>query len=150
MFKIIDPKGEITTFEGSAAEINEDHPLIKEILKKSDYSKYFFIPNDSDDNKIALSEVFQFQVNVKGVGSFQFIFKKEGFQKDEVIEQVSSLKDLKVDNAESARYKVTALINILKHYEPIFCIFKEDDDLINKKVLSALEHGLKPILLVKM
>ena len=25
-------------------------------------------------------------------------------------------------------------------------IFKEDDDLINKKVLSALEHGLKPIL----
>ena len=128
MFKFIPPKGEPITFTQSIVEVEEDFSPIKEILKKNDFSNFYFVPSDNDEDKIALSSVFQLQVNVKNVGVFHFIFKSEGFNKEEVVNQVSALKDMNVDNSESARYKVNALISILKNYDPLFAVYKENPD----------------------
>lgn len=128
MVKFISPKDNVTSFSQYIIEVDDDFSPIKEILKKSDFSQYFFVPGDNDEEKISLGSVFQLQVNVKNVGVFHFIFKSEGFNKEEIVNQISGLKDMNVDNSESARYKVSALINIVKNYDPLFAVFRESPE----------------------
>ena len=150
MFKFIPPKGEAITFAQSIVEVEEDFSPIKEILKKNDFSNFYFVPSDNDEDKIALSSVFQLQVNVKNVGVFHFIFKSEGFNKEEVVNQVSALKDMNVDNSESARYKVNALISILKNYDPLFAVYKENPDTYYYAYqLDMIINRMFPVFVVK-
>lgn len=150
MVKFISPKNNVTSFSQNIIEVDDDFSPIKEILKKSDFSQYFFVPSDNDEEKISLGSVFQLQVNVKNVGVFHFIFKSEGFNKEEIVNQISGLKDMVVDNAESARYKVTALINIVKNYDPLFAVFKESlDTYYYSYQLDLLVNYLFPVFVVK-
>ena len=150
MFKFIPPKGNPVSFTQDIVEVEEDFSPVKEILKKSDFSKFFFVPNGNDQEKISLGNVFQLQVNVKCVGVFSFIFNSEGFNKEEVINQVAALKDMNVDNEESAKYKVGALISILKNYDPLFAVFKESSDTYYYSYqLDMVANGLFPVLVVK-
>lgn len=150
MVKFISPKDNVASFSQNIIEVDDDFSPIKEILKKSDFSQYFFVPNDNDEEKISLGSVFQLQVNVKNVGVFHFIFKSEGFNKEEIVNQISGLKDMVVDNYESARYKVTALINIVKHYDPLFAVFKESPETYYYSYqLDLLVNYLFPVFVVK-
>ena len=128
MIKFITPKGNPVEFVSNINEVDEGFSPIKEILKKNNFSDYYFVQGENEEVKISLGDCFQLQVNVKLVGVFHFLFKNEGFNKEEVIKQVSALKDLKVDNEESAKYKVEALLNTLKNYNPLFVVYKECDD----------------------
>ena len=150
MFKIIPPKGEPLTFTQTINEVDENLSPIKEIVKKNDFSKYFVVLGENDNEQISLENVFQLQVNIKGVGVFHFLFNNEGFNKDEVVNQVSALKEMNVDNAESAKYKVGALVNILKHYDPLFAVFKESDDTYYYSYeLDMVINHLFPVFVIK-
>ena len=123
MVKFISSKEKILEFDRNYNEVSEDLSPIKDILKKGDYSGFSFVLNEGEI--IPLSEVFQLQVNVKEVGTFHFMFKKDTFDKDEAIKQVATLKELSVSDPDSARYKVKTLFSVLKEYNPIFIIYKE-------------------------
>ena len=123
MVKFISQKEETITFDKNYNEVNEELSPIKEILKKGDYSEFSLVINEEDP--IPLNEVFQLQVNVKEVGTFHFMFKKDGFDKEDAIKQVSTLKELSVNDPDSARYKVRTLFSVLKEYNPLFIIYKE-------------------------
>ena len=123
MVKFISPKEETVSFDKNYNEVSDELSPIKEILKKGDYSDFSLVINNEEP--ILLSEIFQLQVNVKEVGTFHFIFKKEGFDKEDAIKQVSTLKELSVNDPDSARYKVRTLFSVLKEYGPLFVIYKE-------------------------
>ena len=123
MVKFITPKEETVSFDRNYSEVNEDMSPIKEILKKGDYSAFSIVINNEEP--VSLGEVFQLQVNVKEVGTFHFIFKKDGFNKEEAIKQVSTLKELSVNDPDSARFKVKTLMSVLREYNPLFIVYKE-------------------------
>ena len=128
MIKFITPKNDIITYNQNTVEVEEDFSPFREIIKKYDFSNFYFVPNDNDNEKISLGNTFHLQVNVKNVGTFHFIFKNDGFNREDILKQVSGLRELNVDNAESAKYKVEALIGAVKGYDPLFAVFKESPD----------------------
>ena len=127
MLKFISPKEEVIAFENPISEVDEKASPIKEILRKGDFSSFYFV-NGEEEDKIQLSETFQLQVNTKNIGAFHFIFKLEGFKKEEIIKQVATLKEINVIDYDSASYKVNSLINIVKEYNPLFMVFREFED----------------------
>ena len=128
MIKIIDPKEEIVVYDNSFNEVSDKVSPFKEILKKGDVSSYYFVDGEDDSNKISLGEAFHLQVNAKGVGEFHFFFKGEDFKKDEVINQVATLKEIMIRDSISARHKITTLVNIVKDYNPLFVVYREYED----------------------
>lgn len=148
MIKFITPKNKEIIFETDVNEVEENLSPIKEIFKKGDFSQFTFVNNEES---ISLENAFQLQVNVKNIGTFHFLFRNEGFQKEDIIKQISGLKDLNVDNAESAKYKVEALISIVKNYNPLFAIFKEDEDsyYYSYDLEMAVNH-LFPLFIIKI
>lgn len=150
MIRFISPKNNVVSFNNGIVEVNGDVSPIREILRKNDFSNFYYAPDETDDNKIKLSDTFQLQVNVKCVGVFHFIFKTSSFKKEDILREVSGLKDLNVDNAESAKYKVAALINIVKNYDPLFGIYKEETDTYYYlyELEGAVNH-LFPVLVVR-
>ena len=126
MFKFISPKGEETEFVEKVVEIQNNVSPIKEILAKNDFSNFSIVLNDQN---ISLQEAFQLQVNVKDVGTFRFIFNKEGFEKDDIINKVSALRDFDIVDSRTAQNKVNALLNIVSQSSLLFMVYEELDDL---------------------
>lgn len=150
MFKFIPPSGTVITFTQNIVEIDENLSPIKEILKKSDFSEYSFARDEDENSAISLSDIFQLQINVKNVGVFHFIFKNDGFKKEEVINQVAALKDVSANTSETAQHKVSALISILKNYDPLFAIFKESpNNLYYVYHLEDIVNNRFPVFIVK-
>ncbi len=151
MFKIISPKNNVTVFNQDIVEVDESFSPIKEILKKNDCSLYSFVLGDNDNEKVSFADTFQFQVNVKDIGTFHFLFKNEGFRKEDIVSEVSGLKELNVDNVESAKHKVNMLINIVKNYNPLFMVFKESiDTYFFSYELEGITNKLFPVFVVKI
>lgn len=149
MIKIISPKNNVTEIKESIIEVDDGFSLIKEILRKNDCSQYSIIIGDEE--KISLKDTFQLQLNVKQVGTFHFIFNNKEFKKEQIAKELSGLKDLNVDNVESAKYKVAALINIIKNYNPLFAVYKESNDTFYYSYeLEGLTNHLFPVFIVKV
>ena len=151
MFKFISPKSSPLILEQNIIEVDEDLSPIKEILRKNDFSNYSFVLGENDANAISLADAFQFQVNVKSVGTFHFLFRSEGFRKDDLISKVSTLKDMTVDSSESAQDKVEALIAIVNQFQPLFAVFKESDDsYYHLYLLEETVNNAFPVLIVRV
>ena len=125
MIKFVNTKDEITVYDKEFNEISRDISPIKEILKKGDISEYSLIDPVDDTTRIPLGDAFHLQVNAKDVGEFHFLFKSEGFKKEEVIKQIATLKEITVRDAQTARHKIVTLINIVKDYNPLFAVYAE-------------------------
>ena len=126
MFKFISPNKEETVFEEKVVEIDKKSSPFKEILEKKDFSGFSISLNEQT---ISLMDSFQLQVNVKSVGTFRFIFNKEGFEKDEIINQVTSLKDIEITDIRTAQNKIDALLSIINKPYLLFMIYEGLDDL---------------------
>lgn len=149
MFKFITPQNKEITFNQDVVEVEEDFSPIKEIMKKGDFSGFSFVT--SEEETISLGNVFNLHVNIKNIGLFHFIFRNGGFIKEDLIKQVNGLKEINVDNEESAKYKVSALITAVKGYDPIFAIFKEcPETYYYSYELEALTNYLFPLFIVKV
>jgi len=97
--------------------------LIKELINKEDYSS-ISISFDENEEKISLENVFILQVNIKDSAACYFAFPLENFPKDEVINKVASLKNIKVLDLSSSKHKTAQLFNIAKDYNPYFIIYQ--------------------------
>ena len=128
MIKFINEKEEIISFDKDYVEINEDVSPINEIINKKDISNFSLILGEDESNKISLNDVFHLQVNVKGVGQFHFLLNKDGFDKEHAIEQISTLKEMKIDDQKSAKEKVFNLFGIINQHNPLLLIYVEYKD----------------------
>ena len=148
MFKFISQNGKENIFEERVVEIEKSISPIKEILNKNDFSSFSILLNEQT---ISLLDSFQLQVNVKDVGSFRFIFSKDGFDKDDIINKISTLKDINVIDVRSAQNKVNALINIIDQPSLLFMIYDALDDLyIDENYFRYLmNHQIQTFLIKK-
>lgn len=126
MFKFINPNKEETVFEEKVVEVDKKSSPFKEILEKKDFSGFSISLNEQT---ISLMDSFQLQVNVKSVGTFRFIFNKEGFEKEEIINQVTALKDIEIIDIRTAQNKIDALLSIINKPYLLFMIYEGLDDL---------------------
>ena len=124
MFKFINSEGQETIYEQLVCEVTESTSPIKEIIDKKDFSNYSLFFNEQ---AISLEDSFLLQVNVKDIGVFRFIFNKDGFEKDEIINQISALKEKVVIDTQSAKDKVSFLLNIVNRPCLLFAIYKPND-----------------------
>ena len=115
-------------------------PLVKELLKREDYSEYSFTIGDSEE-KISMSDVFIFQINIKDSSSVYSAFKLEKFPKDEIINKVAMLKDINIVDIASSKYKTSELFKILKEYQPYFIIYQSKNGfpLLEKEIREMVE-----------
>ena len=140
MFKFISQNGKETKFEERIVEIDSSISPIKEILNKNDFTSFSIFLNEQN---ISLQDSFQLQVNVKDVGSFRFIFSKDGFDKDEIINKISALKDINVIDVRSAQNKVNALLSIVDQPSLLFMVYEPLDDLYIDELIHCLLHMLQ-------
>lgn len=124
MFKFVSSNGQETQYADNICEVNKTISPFKEIVTKNDFSGFSIA---LDNQSLSLADTFQLQVNVKEVGVFHFIFNKEGFDKDDIISRVSSLKDIEVNDMLSAKNKVTFLLNIVDKPCLLFMVYEEYD-----------------------
>lgn len=110
-------------FENSINEVFDNESPFKEIVEKDDYTGYSVVFDGDKENPIKFSDLFHLKVNVKNVGGFDFLFKQEGFEKEKVIDGVSGLKEMPVENVEQAKEKVNALFNTIKESNPLFFLY---------------------------
>lgn len=97
---------------------NSISPFKEIVEKKSDFN--FSIELDKAYKN---EEVFQMQINVKHAGSFTFLFVKEGFEKDKIVNDVVPLKDMQSKDNESTLNKIDALYKVMKKYSPLLSIY---------------------------
>ncbi len=139
MIKFICLEKEPLAFESNINLIQKNVSPFKEILKKNDYTSYSFVKDEDEANGFSFTNVFQLQVNVKGVGEFHILLNRENLDKDNLINGIASLKEIIVNDEESAKYKLSELFNLVKDYNPLFIIsslFK--NSLINNESLLSL------------
>ncbi len=135
MFKFINSDGQEITYEELVSEIDQNTSPIKEIIAKKDFSSFSISFNEQT---YSLEETFLLQVNVKDIGVFCFIFNKEGFKKDEIINQISVLKERVVVDTQSAKEKVLSLLSIVNIPCLLFAIYQANDiTYINNEYLKT-------------
>ena len=118
-------------FENKLNEVSDTDPLFGRLLSKEDIEDFYVT---SEKEKINYSDLFHLRVNVKHIGSFDFFFKQEGLDKNAVIEGVSKLKEITVENKEQAKEKVNALYDSIKGSNPLFMLYSPKGEF-------ALEKG---------
>ena len=148
MFKFISPNGQETQYEERISDIKNNVSPIKEIISKKDFSSFSIV---RDEQTISLQDVFQLQVNVKEVGTFHFIFNKEGFEKDEIINRIASLKEIEITDARTAKNKVTLLLDIVDRPCLLFMIYDGlDNSYIDKTYFTMfMNKDIQTFFIVK-
>ena len=148
MFKFIDSNGQETLYEQLVCEIENKVSPIKEIIAKKDFSSFSIFLNGQT---ISLEESFYLQVNVKDVGVFRFIFNKEGFEKDEIINQISALKNMIIEDVERAKDKVNLLLDIVEKPCLLFMIYEASDNsyITNEYFVSFMTRNIQTFIIKK-
>ena len=100
--------------------VNRSLSPFKEILNKKDTSGFSIELEET----ISFENIFQLQVNVKQAGSFAFLFKKEGFNKEEAINEILPLKDMPSKSNEDIINKTKALFEVANKHFPLMVIYK--------------------------
>lgn len=109
---------ELSFIEGYLA-VKKDVSPIKEILERKDISQFTFI----DIEEIPLSETLPIAVNIIDVGQAIYYFKKNDFNKDLFIEEVSKLKEMKIETFYDVLNKVKALDEVTSSFNPLFVVY---------------------------
>ena len=146
------PDNQSLSFENQLNEVLDNVSPFKEILEKRDYSEYSVVFNEKKENAINLGDIFHLRVNVKKVGGFDFIFAKNSFKKDKIIEMISTLKETPVESIEQAKDKVNALFDFVKEKNLLFMLYSpkgefilQGEDLSIDVIKFYVERTEKPV-----
>lgn len=110
-------------FESPRNEVLSNVSPFKEILSKSNYSDLSLSFDDKKEQSINFDDLFQLRINIKEIGGFDLLFSEVNFDKEAIIKQVITLKEMQVDSLESAKEKVVALFNIFGSDLPSFICY---------------------------
>ena len=104
--------------------------------------------NGDKEKVINLDELFHLRVNVKLIGRFDFFFEQESFDKWAIVKQVTPLKEMEVNDIESAKAKVNELVKIFAEVLPIFVTYSPKGEYsvtANDIAINATLFYLKPV-----
>lgn len=140
--KFISKNGSELILNEQFSLVNKNISPIKEILNKKDFTSFSF----SDDDAFSLADTIQIQVNIVDVGAMIYFFKKEGFQKDDYIAEVSKLKEMKIESLYDVINKVKALYEVSAPFNPLFAIYNPSGKyMIYDDCFKTNFNGLKVI-----
>ena len=129
-------------------EISEDfkvvdtgESLLSKLLKQEELEGYTFKVDEEEPKEI--TNLFHLKVNVKYVGSISTFFKIDSFNKEELIQKIANLREIKVVDKESATEKVKSLFEIFNEVSPLFSVYKSRKEKfsLTDEELSSLEHN---------
>lgn len=112
-------------FENQLNTVSNKTPF-KELVSSDGYFDYKLKLDDND--AVSFNDLFHLKVNVKNVGSFDFFFISKDFNKDEVIEKISVLKEIEVIDIETAKNKVNKLFESFGDSKSLFLIYSPEGE----------------------
>ena len=126
-------------FDESFNIVKKSSTPFKEILGKGDLTDYAIM---EEDKAISFENIFQLKVNVKHSGSFTFLFKKEGFDKEGLINQILPLKEMPIKTEEEVHNKIATLFSVVKESSPICVMYSPNGkNSISVDALKILSEG---------
>lgn len=124
--KFVSKENQEYSYIGKFREVSlQDYPFLN-ILQQKDLSSIKCV----DQNELSLGDAFQLKVNVKKAGAVIFFFKKDGFDKDSFVNEVTPLGEINSDSIADIIYKVRSLYDIASRFNPLFSIYCPEGDLI--------------------
>ena len=120
MIKFYKQEEQLNEYQDKVINLESFDSPLKEIIEKGELADYSF---EIDGEKLMLGDCFTLLINVKGSSSVYAIFKKEGFEGEQVVERISKLKKMEITDSEKAQDKTLLLFYILKDYKPCFVIY---------------------------
>ena len=123
--KFINKNGNELEFLKRFNQINSSISPIKELFGKNELTDWSI---KLDEEEIGFDNIFTLKVNVKKVGSVLCLFKKDNFNKEEVVNEVINLKEIKVKDLETSKSKVKSLLEIVEKREPLLTLYRPSGD----------------------
>ena len=116
----------------------QDYPFL-DILQQKDLSSIKY----SDQDEISLGDAFQLKVNIKRVGAVIFFFKKDSFDKDAFVNEVSPLGEISSDNIADVLYKARTLYEIALRFNPLLSIYcPEGEFILHQDCFENISKGI--------
>ena len=110
-----------------------------DILSQRDLSQIKYVGAE----EISFNDIFQLKVNIKRVGSVHFFFRKESFNKDTFVEEVTPLGEIESGTIADVIYKVRELYTIAARFSPLFSIYcPEGDYILYEDCFESLTNGV--------
>lgn len=110
-----------------------------DILLQRDLSQIRYI----DTEEIPFDNIFQLKVNIKRVGSVLFFFKKESFNKDGFVEEVTPLGEIESNTIADVIYKTRRLYEVASRFNPLFSIYcPQGDYILYQDCFESLIQGV--------
>ena len=110
---------------GTFREVSMSNYPFLDILQQKDLSSIKYV----DQDEVSLGDAFQLKVNVKRVGAVIFFFRKDSFDKDSFVNEVSPLGEIGSDNIADVIYKVKSLYEIASRFNPLFSMYCPEGEL---------------------
>jgi len=106
------------------------------LLKNKDTENIYI---SIDGNDYLYSDCFTFIVRVKGVGSFNFVFKEKEIDAESIKNEISPLKDIPSDTDENISIKFNKMFDIMNKYNPLFVFSTSQDQFYCEYDFSIFE-----------
>ena len=121
--RFVDEKNNEVRFTESFNVIKDKNSPVRSIGNADKPTNFSYHP----ESVISSDNLFQLKVNTKSVGTFLFAFEIKNFNREGLIDKVSLLKKIEVDDKESALKKVEKLKEAVVEFNPVFTVYSNPD-----------------------
>ena len=121
--------------------LNTNDIFLGKLLRQEELEGYTFKVDEEELKEI--TNLFHLKVNVKHVGSVSAFYQIDSFNKEEVIQKISALREIKVENEETAKQKVDSLLKVFNEVPPLFVVYRprKEKYCLKEEEVSSLEHN---------
>lgn len=129
----------IVRFNESFTVIEEKDSPIRQ-LGKAEEPIVFSIQQEKEINT---DEIFQLKVHTKGVGTILFAFNLKKLNRERLIDQLFLLKKKKVTDKETARIKISKMVDIVLEHRPLFAVYSKPEEFgFNQEEAKTIFEGI--------
>ena len=110
--------------------------FIIDVLDHDELSSYTL---ENNDKKFNFADLYQLDIKINAIGKSTFFFVKENFNKDEVINKISILRNMETTNNELKIKKINSLFEIVKPYNPLLIVYSngENSDIKREDIIIS-------------
>ena len=121
--------------------LNTNDIFLGKLLRQEELEGYTFKVDEEEPKEI--TNLFHLKVNVKHVGSVSAFYQIDSFNKEELIHKISALREIKVENEETAKQKVDSLLKVFNEVPPLFVVYRprKEKYCLKEEEVSSLEHN---------
>ncbi len=121
--------------------IDTNESILNKLLRQEELEGHLFKVDEEEPKEI--TQLFHLKVNIKYVGSLSSFFVVDSFNKEELIQKIANLREIKVIDKATATEKVKSLFEILNEVSPLFSVYKSKKEKysLTSEELCSLEHN---------